>query len=87
VAGVLPTVELLRDLVSREDAPWARLWGRDVAMGAIESAASDLARLLAPFRIYPRVLPDVASNWNARVTRGFAREDFEDAWSRYLPDL
>ena len=78
----LSTKELLEGLIEVETgAPWAAWWEKDVRPGTINSPASKLARLLNPYKIKARVIkmPD------ATTSRGFLRDDFEDAWNRYLP--
>jgi hypothetical protein len=76
----MSTVELLAVLVEREDGPWGRWWGNDVDAGRTKGPASRLAKLLNPFGIAPKVL-----RVGDATPRGYEREMFEEAWSRYLP--
>ncbi len=76
----MSTVELLAELVDREDAPWARWWGNDVEAGRTKGPASRLAKILQPFGIAPTKFRDGEATF-----RGYVRADFEEAWSRYLP--
>lgn len=76
----MSTVELLAELVDREDAPWARWWGNDVDAGHTKGPASRLAKILQPFGIAPKVL-----RIGEATPRGYEREMFEEAWVRYLP--
>jgi putative DNA primase/helicase len=66
---------LIEKLASLEDRPWAE-WHRGKP---ISKAA--LAKHLKPFGIRPQ-------KWRegAITCRGYRRADFEDAWSRYIPD-
>jgi hypothetical protein len=75
----LSTVEILTELVDREDGPWAKWWGNDVEAGRTKGPASRLARLLKPFEVTPRQL-----RGDAGTFRGYERDDFAEAWSRYL---
>jgi hypothetical protein len=71
----ITTVELLTALKADDEAPWDE-WGRSGA-GLMPRA---LSRLLAPYGIRPGDLrtPD-------GTKKGYKREQFEDAWQRYLP--
>ncbi|MGE0294785.1 MAG: DUF3631 domain-containing protein [Hyphomonadaceae bacterium] len=71
----LASAELCRRLAEDEASPWA-------AFGHSEQPISvtALARLLKPFKIAPKVLREGARTW-----RGYVREAFADAWTRYLP--
>jgi len=69
------TDELLRLLIALEDEPWGDLYGK-----ALDSRK--LARLLKPFSVTPG-----AHRFGDTTLRGYLREDFHDAWARYLePD-
>jgi len=70
------SADLVAALVTREERPWPE-WRQGQAL-----TVRGLARLLAPFGIGPK-------QWweNARPTRGYELKSFEDAFSRYLPDL
>jgi len=77
----MPTAELLAALVEREDAPWAAWWGDAVDAGRTKGPASRLAKMLKPFGIMPKKMrvSDVSTS------RGYERQDFTEAWARYLP--
>jgi hypothetical protein len=69
----LPTVELLDDLHANEEAPWGDWYGKPLSN-------RKLAELLRPFNIRPKVVR-LSDN---STPRGYVREQFEDAWMRYL---
>jgi len=71
-ADRLETQVLIEELCEDEAAPWGDWHGRRITPHA-------LARLLRPFGIAP-------SKWRegGRIVRGYAREAFLDAFSRYL---
>ncbi len=71
----IPSAELVRQLSAREDSDWGDLRGHALT-------AQGLARLLKPYGIHPNL-------WriSGEPERGYARSDFEDAWSRYLDPL
>lgn len=69
----LTTADLIDGLCDDEAAPWGDWFGKRIV-------PQGLARLLRPFGIRPIVIR------TGQVTpRGYRREDFEDAWARYLP--
>jgi putative DNA primase/helicase len=73
----LSSADLCQTLADDEASPWAA-FGRSEK--PITPAA--LARLLKRFKIAPKVLRNGANVW-----RGYERDAFTDAWSRYLnPD-
>jgi hypothetical protein len=77
----LPTEELLRMLVNRDDGPWARWWADDLGdADRRKSAAAHLSRVLRPFGVQPDQL-----KIGKRKVRGYDRAWFEDAWERYCP--
>ena len=69
--------ELRSRLKADPEKPWAS-WGKDDK----GLTARSLAGLLRDFELKPKQLKIDGEN-----KRGFAREWFEDAWGRYLPDL
>jgi hypothetical protein len=72
-AGYLHTKEILDSLRAIEERTWSSLGnGRGLL-------AHDLARLLKPYGIRSRTVRVEGS-----ALKGYARADFEDAWSRYL---
>jgi len=61
-------------LAEKEDRPWPE-WKQGQPI-----TPRQLARLLDPFGIKPKQRKD-----GGRVIRGYGREDFEEAWMRYIP--
>jgi hypothetical protein len=74
-ASYLPTADLLIGLYRLEEAPWSNWYGKPLT-------ARSLADLLEPYRVGPKN-PRVPGE---RRARGYCRDDFLDAWSRYLPE-
>lgn len=73
-ADVLATAELLAELLLMEHRPWPE-WRRGQPI-----TARGIANQLADFGIKPKQL------WiNGSKARGYERDDFLDAWERYLP--
>src|SRR5258708_3985622 len=69
----LSTMELLSDLGEMETSPWPEFnHGKPLT-------PTTLARLLRPFDIKPR---DV--RFDSGILKGYERENFRDAWMRYL---
>lgn len=66
------TTELLERLHALDESPWGDLRGRPLD-------ARGLARRLDPYGVKPRQVRVLAS-----TGKGYRREDFWDAWSRYL---
>jgi hypothetical protein len=71
----IATADLLVALKDDEESPWGT-WGK----AKVGLTPHDLARLLRPFEIRPTTV-----NLEDRRAKGYKREDFEDAWTRYLP--
>jgi hypothetical protein len=71
------TAELLSYLHGLPERPWGRK-----GPGDLEAAFQDrqLAAALRPFDIKTKSI-----RLPGQVVRGFTRDQFEDAWSRYLP--
>jgi hypothetical protein len=67
--------ELLQDLCGREERPWGE-WGR----GRGSMSPRQLAARLKPFGVQPGSLRD-----GAKTGKGYTREQFADAFRRYLP--
>jgi hypothetical protein len=67
----------LKDLASKlaeiEEAQWGDMRGREIT-------GRDVGRMLKPYRIRARSV----RLGSERTARGFKREQFEDAWARYL---
>jgi hypothetical protein len=66
--------DLCHALNQVEEGPWANWKGKESGLRTI-----DLARLLAPLEITPRTV-----RIGGHTQKGYKREWFEDAWSRYL---
>lgn len=73
--GRLPSEELVSRLVTLDESPWGD-WGRK---GFTVRA---LSKLLRPFGIAPRT-----QRFGETTAKGYLREQFEVAWSRYLPAI
>ena len=71
---VLSSEELVDSLISKEDRPWGE-WRRDKPLSKIQ-----LARLLKRFGITP-----TQTHRNGERIRGYALNQFDDAFLRYLP--
>jgi putative DNA primase/helicase len=67
--------ELVKLLIEREDRPWCE-WKHGKSL-----TKNGLSKLLKPFDIKPKPIRFVD-----KVARGYLLADFEDAFSRYLPD-
>lgn len=77
----LSTSALLRSLVGNEEGPWGRFWGSEVSHEeSPRAAAADLARHLRPFGPKPKTI-----RVGDETPRGYLRDDFAEAWARYLP--
>jgi len=72
----LSSAALVVALLKLDGRPWPAM----EHLGPITTNV--LARLLAPFEIFPRNLRSGVS-----VLKGYKREFFSDAWNRYLPSL
>ena len=70
----LSSVALLRELVENESTPWSE-WSHGKPL-----TAAGLSRLLRPYGITPHSI-----RVEDRTPKGYEREDFEDAFRRYLP--
>jgi Protein of unknown function (DUF3631)/RepB DNA-primase from phage plasmid len=71
----LATDAILNQLHKVEEAPWGEIRGKPLS-------DIGLARRLKDYGIKPK-LPRIARD----VVRGYERQDFRDAWLRYLPPL
>jgi hypothetical protein len=69
----MSTENILNALHAKDDAPWAEIRGRPLS-------TNNLSRLLKPYDIKPKTV-----RIGAHTPRGYSREDFWDAWTRYLP--
>ena len=70
----LRSKDILDELASMEERPWIE-WKRGAPL-----TARGLAQLLKPFNIGVRTVRDVGMKF-----KGYLKEDFADAWERYLP--
>jgi putative DNA primase/helicase len=73
------THDILRQLVERDDAPWAKWWAAELGSEREKVAAAALSRRLKPFGISPKQLRIAGEN-----VRGYEAEDFRNAVSQYL---
>jgi len=71
----LSTSTILEKLRGADEAPWGSLRGEPLDARA-------LARLLKPYVIRPKQIRE-----GEQTHKGYKREDFEDAWSRYLHEV
>jgi hypothetical protein len=70
----IATADLLAELHALDEAPWGDWYGRPLS-------ARKLAQMLRPYGVHSRTvrLDD------GTTPKGFLREQFEGAWSRYIP--
>jgi hypothetical protein len=68
--------DLVEALNDDEEAPWGDLYGKALT-------ARSLAKMLRPFGIRPR---SVRSGESEKTSKGYLREQFDDAFERYLVD-
>jgi hypothetical protein len=73
-AQQLFSAQLVAELVKIETSPWAE-WKHEKPMTPIQ-----LARMLKSFRVYPHTV-----RVGTATAKGYDREDFRDAWGRYVP--
>jgi hypothetical protein len=77
----LSTQTLLTELVAiADDAPWPEWFEKALKDGQIKSAGSKLAYHMKRYRIKP-----VSVRIDDEVLRGYQRDQFKNAWERYLP--
>jgi hypothetical protein len=78
-ANRISTADLLAALATMDEAPWAS-WASSRRRHP-GLTASDLAKLLKPYRVRSK------SIWlpGGTSAKGYMREQFEEAWARYLP--
>ena len=70
----MPSAELAEKLGKLEERPWPE-WRQGKPM-----TAPQLARALAPFGVRPANI-----RRGMEVVKGYRREHFEEAWTRYVP--
>jgi putative DNA primase/helicase len=73
------SIEIVRELEQLEDRPWAE-WGR----ARKPLTPVQMARLLAPLRIRPTDVHRTVAPGQTRHLKGYARDQFTDAFDRYL---
>jgi hypothetical protein len=72
-AASLKTSALIDELGKIEESPWGDWYGKPIS-------AQSLSKLLRPYRI--KTMPV----WvDEKTVRGYKREQFVEAWNRYLP--
>jgi hypothetical protein len=71
----LPSTEIVADLEKMEERPWPE-WRHGKPMTAVQ-----LAVALAPFGVRPTTYRQPAGG----TVKGYQRDHFEEAWTRYLP--
>jgi len=83
---VLSSFEVLAELIRLDDKPWPGWWGKEDRDGVLvvsPSAAHKLSKELAPYQIAPDQHHEPGTKSSKR--RGYHRDQFEVAWSRYCP--
>jgi hypothetical protein len=70
----LRSAELLEELTGMDESPWAE-WRKGSPI-----TARGITRLLKPYGIAKR-----STRFGETTAKGYLREEFEDAWKRYLP--
>jgi hypothetical protein len=76
----LASADLIAGLAQLEESPWGEWWIDPKTEAPSRTAPRRLAQLLHPYGIRPG---NVRIDEN--VARGYKREDFFDAWERFLP--
>jgi hypothetical protein len=75
----IATLDLIRYLGALDESPWGEWW-TDLNTGEpLKTAPRKLALRLRPYGIRPH-----AVRVKDRTPRGYRREDFQDAWERFL---
>jgi len=74
-ADKLATATILRELHDMDEAPWGDLRGKPLS-------DHGLSKYLKEYGIKPKRV-----RFGEDVFRGYDRQDFHDAWKRYLPSL
>jgi Protein of unknown function (DUF3631) len=76
----LTTADLLAALALFDESPWGEWWLDPTTGTPRRGASRRLAKLLAPYGIRSTTV-----RGSDRVAKGYKREDFADAWERFLP--
>jgi Protein of unknown function (DUF3631) len=77
----IATADLIYALSRFDENPWAEWWIDDKTGDVRSGAARRLAHLLRPFGIRSNITVRVGE----KTAKGYRREDFLDAWERFLP--
>jgi len=82
----LSTETLLKKLVElADDQPWAMWFEKLLKDGQVQSAGSKLAYHLRRYDVKPHAIRMGVDDFGDQVVcKGYLREQFEDAWKRYL---
>lgn len=80
LADPLPSQNICSNVRQLEDRPWST-WGKGRPNPGLNPR--DLARLLRPYGIRPKTVRLPAG----KTAKGYHREQFEDAWRRYVPGV
>jgi hypothetical protein len=72
---LVPTTDLIKRLIALDEAPWSDLRGKPLT-------PNYLSQQLKPFGVTSKNV-----RTNESVLKGYTREGFAEAWSRYLPPL
>jgi hypothetical protein len=75
----LTTESIIAVLATYDESPWREWWWNEFEKAPQKHAARRLADMLKPYDIRSK---DIRTDDGTR--KGYRREDFEDAWSRYL---
>jgi len=75
--------ELVDTLVVPDDSPWVEWRGQNGEQQSHRLTQSELARLLRPFHIRPRSMWPEKRTLDAKSTKGYQRQHFEEAWRAY----
>ncbi len=73
------TADVLKQLARVEESPWREWWLDDRTGEPTASGPRRLAKLLAPYGIKPKVV-----RIGTETPHGYRREQFIDAWERFL---
>lgn len=66
--------------IESDNSPWPTWWEGDMKNNKTHAPARKLAKLLAPFGIKPATI----RLGEGEVAKGYYKNDFQDAWKRYL---
>jgi hypothetical protein len=76
----IATSDLITELAGREESPWGDWWIDPKTDEPNRTAPRRVAQLLRPYRIRSQNV-----RIDERIVKGYRREDFIDAWERFLP--